>query len=85
MPNLAGGIRAHASAVMTPPAPSRPTDDAVAMIVPESEPTTSGSASTRRVMRGALALFSIQPLTWASSFLMIIYAPQYLGSVALGQ
>ncbi|MGE3267419.1 MAG: oligosaccharide flippase family protein [Chloroflexota bacterium] len=43
------------------------------------------AASSQRVMRGALALFSIQPLTWAASFLMIVYTPQYLSSAAMGQ
>ncbi|MCC7367654.1 MAG: hypothetical protein IT306_04490 [Chloroflexi bacterium] len=45
----------------------------------------TASASTRRVMGGALALFTIQPLTWASSLLMIVYMPQYMGSVTMGQ
>jgi O-antigen/teichoic acid export membrane protein len=67
--------RASGAPPLAPPDPdgSAPTDNA------------SGSASNRRVMRGALALFSIQPLTWASSFLLIIYAPQYLSSMTMGQ
>lgn len=82
---MVSGGHARNRAVVTPPAPSQPPDEPATPVNADAGPPTSGSASTHRVMRGALALFTIQPLTWASSFLIIIYAPQYLGSVALGQ
>lgn len=78
------------SAVVTPLRPSQstsaePVDPNTAPPLSVSESAGGGSGSTGRVMRGALALFSIQPLTWATTFLLVIYAPQFLGSAAMGQ
>ena len=39
----------------------------------------------RSVATGALAMLSLQPLTWAASMLAVIFVPRYLGDVALGQ
>jgi O-antigen/teichoic acid export membrane protein len=44
--------------------------------------STSPSAS---VARGALALFSTQPITWAVSLLGVIVVPKHLGDQSLGQ
>lgn len=41
--------------------------------------------ATRSVLRGALALVSTQPLTWAASLLSAILVPHYLGATSLGQ
>jgi O-antigen/teichoic acid export membrane protein len=43
------------------------------------------SSPVRSVAKGALALLSTQPLTWATSILAIVFVPRYLGDVALGQ
>lgn len=43
------------------------------------------ASATRRVIRGALILLSTQPVTWASSLLMVIFVPRLLDSRALGE
>jgi O-antigen/teichoic acid export membrane protein len=43
------------------------------------------SSTTHRVIRGALILLSTQPVTWASSLLMVIFVPRLLDSRALGE
>jgi O-antigen/teichoic acid export membrane protein len=48
-------------------------------------PHGSESSPVRSVAKGALALLSTQPLTWAASILSIIFVPRYLGDVAMGQ
>jgi O-antigen/teichoic acid export membrane protein len=45
----------------------------------------SGLSPLAVVMRGAMALFSTQPLTWAASLLTVIFLPQLLGDHDLGQ
>jgi len=42
-------------------------------------------SATRSLVRGMVALFSAQPLTWAATFVGIIVVPRYLGAHALGQ
>ena len=53
-----------------------------------SDPAAVGGATispAARVMRGATALLSTQPLTWAATLLTIVFMPRYLDSAALGQ
>lgn len=50
--------------------------------------TTSAApeaSATRRIARGAIALFSTQPLTWAASVATAILVPRYLGDAGLGE
>lgn len=45
----------------------------------------SATSATQRVIRGALLLLSTQPVTWASSLLLVIFVPRYLDSRSLGE
>lgn len=54
-----------------------------------SPSVTGGAAETRptpaaSIVRGALALLSTQPLTWAAGFLLTLFLPRYLGDTGLG-
>jgi O-antigen/teichoic acid export membrane protein len=40
---------------------------------------------TRAVAKGALQLLTTQPLTWATSLIVVALLPRYIGDVALGQ
>lgn len=51
--------------------------------VPASNAAHSTSASAS-LLRGALALVSTQPITWAASLLVAIFVPQFLGDSVLG-
>jgi O-antigen/teichoic acid export membrane protein len=57
-------------------------DEAGHDLVSRAAPTAS---PVRSVAKGAFALLSTQPLTWAASTISIILAPRYLGDVAFGQ
>ncbi|MBV9171194.1 MAG: oligosaccharide flippase family protein [Chloroflexi bacterium] len=57
-----------------------------------AESKTQGTADSARVTspmqavaRGAFALLTTQPLTWATSLIGVALLPRYLGDVALGQ
>src|SRR5438105_4315715 len=43
------------------------------------------SSPVRSVAKGALALLSTQPLTWATSLIVVTFLPRLLGDTALGQ
>jgi O-antigen/teichoic acid export membrane protein len=45
----------------------------------------SGGSPSARIVRGALALLSTQPLTWSTSLLLAVVVPARLGDFALGQ
>ncbi|MCC6173972.1 MAG: oligosaccharide flippase family protein [Chloroflexi bacterium] len=68
---LAAG--ASNAAAATPPGPSA------------AVPAAANVSPAGRVARGALALLSTQPITWACSLLLTIYVPRYLSDAALGQ
>jgi O-antigen/teichoic acid export membrane protein len=57
-------------------------DDATAALLNDHRPASSPA---RSVAKGALAMFSTQPLTWATSLLVVTFLPRLLGAVALGQ
>jgi O-antigen/teichoic acid export membrane protein len=52
-----------------------------------SHPHGTGDSrpAEHRVLRGALALLSTQPITWATSLAIAVLVPRYLGAEALGQ
>src|SRR5688500_19686262 len=66
---------------------------AVLVSPPATAPQTDAilpAASTRRgpyatIARGAAALLSTQPLTWAATFLTTVFVPRYLGAEGFGQ
>lgn len=51
---------------------------------PAATPTVRWSPTTS-VARGAMALISTQPLTWAATFLATVFVPRLLGADGLGQ
>lgn len=55
------------------------------VVEPAAQTTIPRISVGESVMRGALAILSAQPLTWAITFLLATAAPRYLGSQALGQ
>lgn len=75
--------------VLSPPAPTvAPTLGSARATVapPASAPTASGGASpSSTVARGALALLTVQPITWATSLLGAALLPRFLGDAGLGQ
>lgn len=46
---------------------------------------TDAQPAEHRVLRGALALLSTQPITWATSLAIAVLVPRYLGASALGE
>lgn len=58
---------------------------------PDPEPETGAetgqhsTSSVRRVIGGALALLSTQPITWAASLLVVAYVPRYLDASTMGE
>jgi polysaccharide transporter, PST family len=50
-----------------------------------NEPTVRQAAVGQSIARGALALLSTQPLTWATTLLSVVALPRLLGADVLGQ
>lgn len=50
-----------------------------------TEPSSDVSRASSDVIRGAFALLSTQPLTWAASLAAIVLVPKYLGDEGLGR
>ncbi len=60
-------------------------EDAATAVEPSAVASTPRPSASASVVRGALALFSVQPLTWAMSLLEMVVLPRYLGAEGLGQ
>ena len=72
------------STVITETRPGLAAGDATSP-APSAEPRAQHPSAAASIVRGALALLSTQPFTWAATLLSAIYVPRYLGSEILGQ
>ena len=52
---------------------------------PSGAGPAGGPSASSHVLRGALAMLSTQPFTWAASLLTTIFIPRYLGDADLGE
>jgi O-antigen/teichoic acid export membrane protein len=80
---IAGSPDHAGSPELTPAAPEARREPHPRPGVTDSHPHTVSPART--VARGALALLTAQPLTWASTLVLIVLLPRYLTDVEFGQ
>lgn len=74
--------RNETRAVVSPP---QPPSAAAAFEQDRAPGAQVASSTTQRVIRGALILLTTQPITWASSLLLVIFVPRLLDSRSLGE
>lgn len=51
----------------------------------DDQPAVAGVSPSASVARGAIALLTTQPITWATSLLAAAFLPRFLGDAGLGQ
>src|SRR5579884_1294951 len=69
---------------MTSPSPATAADATVIGVSAAGDQPMPRPSPAMSIARGALALLSTQPLTWAATLATTIFLPRYLGDTGLG-